>query len=311
MPEEIQIYTDGSALGAPGKGGCAAIIIYNTTFNDKNIVKKIAGYQITTNNRMELMAVILALQSLNPNVSYNITLYSDSKYLTDCFNKGWMENWNKNGWKTADGKDVKNRDLWDKIVQLMSHHTIEFKWVKGHANNKYNNMCDRLARAEAEKNFNTLKTDKGYLREVEKEKIEQRRKRKKKEERKIKEREEKKCINWTYSFEDKKENKKQQDNDFKELHNFKEIHDLKELPFTFEIYEEEKKEKIKGILELLDEKNDPAAKEKEERKKDVMNNTSDKAIKKFRKYIEGKDPYSLVSVNEVKRKFDEIFGENR
>ena len=136
--KKVEIYTDGACTGNPGKGGYGAVLIYNGT--EKEISK---GFRETTNNRMELMAAIDALSLLKE--PCEVDLYSDSKYLTDAINKGWLESWVKNGWKKADKKKVMNVDLWESIIRLTEKHSVNFIWVKGHAGNKYNEVCDKLA----------------------------------------------------------------------------------------------------------------------------------------------------------------------
>ena len=136
--KKVEIYTDGACTGNPGKGGYGAVLIYNGT--EKEISK---GFKETTNNRMELLACIDALKMLKE--PYIVDLYSDSKYLTDAINKGWLEGWIKNGWKKADKKSVLNVDLWQEMTQLLEKHSVTFIWVKGHNGNKYNEICDRLA----------------------------------------------------------------------------------------------------------------------------------------------------------------------
>lgn len=131
----IKIYTDGGCLENPnGKGGYGVIII-----NDK-ITEFSQGYKSTTNNRMELRGVIRALEELKE--PSNIELFTDSQYICNSFNLGWLDNWLKTNWKN---NTVKNIDLWKKIIELLENHYIVFNWVKGHANNEYNNRCDELA----------------------------------------------------------------------------------------------------------------------------------------------------------------------
>ena len=137
------IYTDGACLGNPGKGGWAAIIIEPT--GEKQIV---GCERSTTNNRMELKAVIEALKEIE--VNSQISLFSDSKYVIDGITK-WIKNWKINDWKTTNKKEIKNLDLWMDLDKLTSKLKITWKWVKGHSTNEYNNRVDRLARNEAEK----------------------------------------------------------------------------------------------------------------------------------------------------------------
>jgi len=144
--EKVIIYTDGACSGNPGPGGWGAILIY------KNTKKEISGgKKDTTNNIMEITATLEALKALK--FPCEVDLYSDSAYVVNCFNQGWIYNWIKKGWKTASGQPVKNRELWEELYSLTQIHNVTFHKVKGHANNKYNNRCDELARnAITEKN---------------------------------------------------------------------------------------------------------------------------------------------------------------
>ncbi len=140
----IEIYTDGSCLFNPGKGGWAGILM----FNGKE--KCISGAENnTTNNRMELTAVIKSLESLKEPCEVN--LYSDSSYVINAFEQNWIDNWRKNNWRTSNKKDVLNKDLWEKLSNLVSIHNVHFIKVKGHSDNEYNNRCDVMARGEASK----------------------------------------------------------------------------------------------------------------------------------------------------------------
>lgn len=134
----VEIYTDGACTGNPGKGGWGAVLIYNGTKKEIS-----AGYVLTTNNRMELLAAISALEILRE--SCEVMLYSDSKYLCDSINKGWIYGWIKNGWKKSDKKPVLNVDLWQRLIALMKTHSVKFNWVKGHAGHPMNERCDALA----------------------------------------------------------------------------------------------------------------------------------------------------------------------
>lgn len=137
------IYTDGACLGNPGTGGWAAIII------EPNGEREIVGCEkSTTNNRMELKAVIEALKEIE--VNSKISLFSDSKYVIDGITK-WIKNWKMNDWKSTNKKEIKNLDLWMDLDKLSSKFQITWNWVKGHSTNEYNNKVDRLARNEAEK----------------------------------------------------------------------------------------------------------------------------------------------------------------
>lgn len=134
----VDLYTDGACSGNPGVGGYCAILIYN------GVEKEISGYEIeTTNNRMELLAVIKGLQCLKEPCIVNV--YSDSQYVVDAFNQGWINSWQLNGWRTAGKKEVKNPDLWKILLELLNIHTVNFIKVKGHADNEYNNRCDKIA----------------------------------------------------------------------------------------------------------------------------------------------------------------------
>ena len=134
----VTIYTDGACSGNPGPGGWGAILQYG------KLQKEFSGGEAhTTNNRMELTGVITALEALNePCV---VELYSDSKYVIDGLEKGWAKGWKKRGWVKSDKKPALNPDLWDRLLALEEIHTLRYHWVKGHAENEYNNRCDELA----------------------------------------------------------------------------------------------------------------------------------------------------------------------
>jgi ribonuclease HI len=134
------IYTDGAARGNPGRGGYGIVLIWGQKKKELS-----AGYRLTTNNRMELMAVIVALQSLTK-TGISVTIYTDSKYIVDSVQKGWLQNWIKTNFKG--GK--KNQDLWLQYNELAKQFHIRFVWVKGHADNAMNNRCDELATAAAD-----------------------------------------------------------------------------------------------------------------------------------------------------------------
>ena len=136
---KITIYTDGCSKGNPGVGGYGVVLIYP----DGKEVEKKQGYRLTTNNRMELMAVLVALQSLDK--SYNIDLYSDSKYIVDAFNQNWIDSWIRENFRLGKKDEVKNIDLWKALLLEINKHEITFYWVKGHSNIKYNERCDQLA----------------------------------------------------------------------------------------------------------------------------------------------------------------------
>lgn len=138
--KKVLIYTDGACSGNPGPGGWGAILKYGELEKELS-----GGEELTTNNRMELTAAIKALSALKEPCI--VDLYSDSKYLIDSFDKGWVYSWQKLGFKKK-GKDVPNTDLWIKLLELFKIHQINLIWVKGHAENEYNNRCDKLAVSE-------------------------------------------------------------------------------------------------------------------------------------------------------------------
>ncbi len=137
---KIVIYTDGACAGNPGKGGWAAIII-----NNQNKLSISGNENNTTNNRMELMAPIMALKKIKR--KSDITIYTDSKYVKDGITD-WIKSWKLNNWKSSNKKPVKNKDLWVKLDNACQKHRISWKWVKAHSDNKYNNLVDELAVSE-------------------------------------------------------------------------------------------------------------------------------------------------------------------
>ncbi len=140
----VDIYTDGACSGNPGVGGYCAILLYN------GAEKVVSGSsKQTTNNQMEILAVIMGLKALKEPCIVN--LYSDSAYVVEAFNQGWINNWQKNNWKTADKKDVKNKELWVDLFSEFSKHKVNFIKVKGHSDNEYNNKCDKIAVSEYKK----------------------------------------------------------------------------------------------------------------------------------------------------------------
>ena len=150
---KVNLYTDGACSGNPGVGGYGAILVYIDS-NGKEHEKEFSqGYKLTTNNQMELMAVIVGLEALNK--PCDVTVYSDSKYVVDAFNNNWIENWVKKGWKTAGKSPVKNIELWQRLLKAKEMHNVEFVWVKGHAGHEYNERCDELA-VNAGKGVNLL-----------------------------------------------------------------------------------------------------------------------------------------------------------
>ncbi len=147
---QLIIYTDGAARGNPGPGGYGAILMYGNKTKELS-----AGYRLTTNNRMELLAVISALKALTKE-NISLTIYSDSQYVINSVEKKWLDNWVKTNFKG--GK--KNKDLWMEFYRLSKKFSIKFVWVKGHAENIYNNRCDELATTAAD--GNDLLIDEGY-----------------------------------------------------------------------------------------------------------------------------------------------------
>lgn len=142
--QNVIIYTDGACSGNPGPGGWGAILQY------KDVVKELSGGEPeTTNNRMELMAVISALRCLKKPCT--VELYSDSKYVIDALSLGWAVSWRAKGWRKADKKPALNTDLWQILLELVQQHEMHYHWVKGHAENEYNNRCDAMAVAESKK----------------------------------------------------------------------------------------------------------------------------------------------------------------
>jgi ribonuclease HI len=154
MPGEIIIYTDGASSGNPGPGGYGVILI-----SGKHRLEKSEGFRLTTNNRMELLGVIIGLEALKKN-NCKVVVYTDSRYVVDAIEKGWVFQWESKGFKKK-----KNPDLWIRFLKIYRKHTVRFVWIKGHASNPENEVCDRLA-VEASKS-NVLKEDTGYTPESE------------------------------------------------------------------------------------------------------------------------------------------------
>ena len=142
--KKVTVYTDGACSGNPGPGGWCAILIYNG--NEKVLS---GGKELTTNNEMELTAVVRALGALKEDCE--VELYSDSLYVVNAVNKGWIYNWRKNGWKNSKKETLPNLLLWQEFEPLIRRHDVSFIWVKGHADNEYNERCDRIAVQERDK----------------------------------------------------------------------------------------------------------------------------------------------------------------
>lgn len=142
--KKVDIYTDGACKGNPGPGGYGAVLVYGGREKEFS-----GGEAMTTNNRMELLAAIVALTALKE--PCEVTLTSDSKYLVDAVTKKWVYGWRQKGWKKSDGKPALNIDLWEELLTLLDIHKVTFNWIKGHAGHPYNERCDALAVKEAEK----------------------------------------------------------------------------------------------------------------------------------------------------------------
>ncbi len=142
--KQVTIYTDGACSGNPGPGGWGAILEWNGREKELS-----GGERETTNNRMELSGVIFALSALKEPCA--VDLYTDSKYVFDAVDKGWVYTWRKNGWRKADKKPALNVDLWERLLPLLGKHSVTWHWVKGHAENEKNNRCDALAVAQSRK----------------------------------------------------------------------------------------------------------------------------------------------------------------
>lgn len=141
--KRVNVYTDGACRGNPGRGGWGAVLVYGS------VEKELSGGEPnTTNNRMELSAVIAALSALKE--PCEVTLTTDSQYVVNAIEKGWLEGWQKNNWRKSDKKEVLNVDLWRELLSLLDTHKVSFVWVKGHNGHPYNERCDKLATAFAD-----------------------------------------------------------------------------------------------------------------------------------------------------------------
>jgi len=150
---EVKIYTDGACIGNPGPGGYGVVLIQG-----KNRKEISGGFRLTTNNRMELMAAIVGLEALKYRCS--VTIYTDSQYLANSVNLGWLKKWKAKGWMRNKKDPVINPDLWEKLLSLCEKHDVRFEWVKGHANNLENERCDILSYQAA--SCKDLPADEGY-----------------------------------------------------------------------------------------------------------------------------------------------------
>ena len=144
MKKQVTIYTDGACSGNPGPGGWGCVLMYRQHRRESS-----GGAENTTNNRMEITAALEALKLLKE--PCEVDLYTDSAYLCNALEKNWLETWSHNGWKTASKANVENQDLWKELLLLLQCHDVKFHKVKGHADNEFNNRCDKLAREAAQK----------------------------------------------------------------------------------------------------------------------------------------------------------------
>ena len=160
--EQVKIYTDGACDGNPGRGGYGIVILEGSSRRELS-----RGYRLTTNNRMELLAAVVGLEALEK--PSKATLYSDSKYLVNAMERGWVSKWEDAGWIRKGGKRVPNADLWERLLALTRRHEVAFEWVKGHSGILDNERADRLSYAAIEKD--DLSEDEGYIERLEMEKV--------------------------------------------------------------------------------------------------------------------------------------------
>ena len=152
-PKKVTIYTDGACLGNPGPGGYGVVLLYNGRRKEIS-----GGFRLTTNNRMEMMGVIVGLRALKERCS--VTLYSDSEYVVNSISKGWAVRWRANGWKRNKKDKAVNADLWEQLLDLIDKHEVKMVWVRGHSGVKENERCDELSVAAAQQK--NLPIDEGY-----------------------------------------------------------------------------------------------------------------------------------------------------
>ncbi len=159
-PMRVTLYTDGAARGNPGPGGYGAVLLYVDPSGVEHRKELTCGYKNTTNNRMELLAVIVGLEALlRP---CEVDVHSDSQYVVNAFNQHWVQGWIKKGWKTSQKKPVKNADLWNRLLAAMEPHQVSWHWVKGHAGHALNERCDQLATMAADGLSGPLLNDVGF-----------------------------------------------------------------------------------------------------------------------------------------------------
>ncbi|WP_165043456.1 ribonuclease HI [Adlercreutzia sp. ZJ138] len=156
--QHVDIYTDGSARGNPGRGGYGALLRFRDAAGQVHELELSQGYRRTTNNRMELLGAIVALEALRRPCA--VVLHSDSQYVVNAFNQHWVDGWLKRGWKSASKQPVKNVDLWQRLLAAKKPHKVEFVWVRGHAGHTENERCDALATAAAD--GDSLLEDEGF-----------------------------------------------------------------------------------------------------------------------------------------------------
>ena len=161
--DDVIIYTDGAARGNPGPGGYGCVLTYQDKKGISHTLERSAGYRYTTNNRMELMAVIVGVEALKR--PCNVTIWSDSQYIVNAFNQHWIDGWIKRKWKNSKKEPVKNSDLWKRLLNDLSSHNVTFKWVKGHAGHQFNERCDQLATTAADNSAAWLE-DVTYIRQI-------------------------------------------------------------------------------------------------------------------------------------------------
>lgn len=157
----VDLYSDGSSRGNPGPGGYGCILVAKTPSGTLHEKEMSCGYIETTNNRMELMGVIVGFEALRRPCEVNVV--TDSQYVVNAINKGWLSGWKAKGWKGAGNKKVKNVDLWKRLISAMEGHSATFSWVKGHAGHPYNERCDELATMAAD--GDNLVADEGFFAE--------------------------------------------------------------------------------------------------------------------------------------------------
>ena len=155
--QNVTIHTDGACLGNPGPGGYG-VVLRSEELSEERRKELAGGFRETTNNRMELTAAIIGLEALKEPCT--VTLYSDSRYLVDAISKGWARRWQANGWKRNKRDAAVNPDLWARLLKLLDQHDVEFRWVRGHAGNRENERCDKLASGAARQSH--LPVDPGY-----------------------------------------------------------------------------------------------------------------------------------------------------